>query len=225
MRRSVAVVLLACGLVARAADKVVGGPYAVNVGPRSATVAWVVQTSEARLGTDPGELSRTAPVLRVQKVSFTGLEAGKIHHYDSFGEGGTGYFKTPPAGAVPFQFLVYGDTRSRHDVHARVIQAMLKAGEPDFVIHTGDLVADGSDSAQWPVFFSIERELLRKTAFFPSLGNHERNNPQYYEFFDVQTPYYSFDWANAHIVVLNTDLGNVARSRESRDACRNEELR
>jgi 3',5'-cyclic AMP phosphodiesterase CpdA len=93
-----------------------------------------------------------------------------------------------------------------------VIQAMLKAGEPDFVIHTGDLVADGSDSAQWPVFFSIERELLRKTAFSPSLGNHERNNPQYYEFFDVRTPYYSFDWANAHIVVLNSDLGKSRKA-------------
>jgi len=225
-RKSLAVVLLACGLVAQAADKVVGGPYAVNVGPRSATVAWVVQTSEARLGTEPGKLTKAAPVLRVQKVAFSGLEAGKTYHYDSFGKGeGTGYFKTPPSGAVPFQFLVYGDTRSRHDVHARVIQAILKAGEPDFVIHTGDLVADGSDSAQWPVFFSIERELLRKTAFFPCLGNHDRNSPQYYEFFDVQLPYYSFDWANAHIVVLNSDLGNVARSRESRDAYWIEELR
>jgi hypothetical protein len=30
-------------------EKVVGGPYVVNVGPRSATVMWVVQTGEASL--------------------------------------------------------------------------------------------------------------------------------------------------------------------------------
>jgi len=132
---------------------------------------------------------------------------------------------SPDSSGPQWHGAVYGDTRSLHDVHASVIRAMLKAGEPDLVIHTGDLVADGSDSAQWPVFFSIERELLRRTAFFSCLGNHERNNPQYYEFFDVQLPYYSFDWANAHIVVLNTDLGNVARSLVSRDAYWKEELR
>jgi hypothetical protein len=79
------------------------------------------------------------------------------------------------------------------------------------------LVADGADSAQWPVFFDIERELLRKVAFFPSLGNHERNNPQYYEFFDVTTPYYSFNWGSSHFIVLNSDIGNVSRSKSARD--------
>jgi len=44
---------------------------------------------------------------------------------------------------------------------------MLKHETPDFVMHTGDLVADGNDSGMWPVFFDIERELLRKSAFFP----------------------------------------------------------
>ncbi|MBI4877184.1 MAG: metallophosphoesterase [Acidobacteria bacterium] len=218
--------LLAGGLAVQAADKIVGGPYTINVGPRSATVAWLVQSSEARLGTEPDKLAKVAPVLRVEKVSYTGLEAGKTYYYQAFGQGeeGKGRFQTPPAGPVPFQFVVYGDTRSRHDVHARVAQAIAKA-EPDFVLHTGDLVADGTDSAQWPVFFSTERDLLRKTAFFPSLGNHERNSRQYYEFFDVQLPYYSFDWGNAHIAVLNTDLGNLPRSREVRDTYWKEELR
>lgn len=224
-RRFIVVSLVACGLYAQTTEKIVGGPYTVNVSPKSATVAWIVQTSETRLGSEPGKLARTAPVLRVQKVSFAGLEAGKTYYYDAFGTGqGKGSFKTPPSGVVPFQFQVYGDTRSRHDLHAKVIAAMAKT-DPDFVIHTGDLVADGYDSAQWPVFFSIERELLRKAAFFPSLGNHERNNRQYYEFFDVQTPYYSFNWANAHFTVLNTDLGNVSSSRVIRDAYWKEELR
>jgi len=35
------------------------------------------------------------------------------------------------------------------------------------------------------VFFEIERELLRNTAFYPSLGNHERNNRQFYDFFNL----------------------------------------
>jgi 3',5'-cyclic AMP phosphodiesterase CpdA len=121
--------------------------------------------------------------------------------------------------------VVFGDTRSRHDVHRRVIESMLKNSSPDFVIHTGDLVSDGSDASLWPIFFDIERDLLRKTAFFPSLGNHERNNPQYYDFFNVTIPYYSFDWGTSHFVVLNSDTGNAARSKEAKAAYWNEQVR
>jgi 3',5'-cyclic AMP phosphodiesterase CpdA len=100
-------------------------------------------------------------------------------------------------------------------MHRKIVAAAVTR-EPDFVLHTGDLVQDGSDTEQWPIFFDIEKELLRRTVFFPSLGNHERNNPQYYEFFDVRTPYYSFNWGQAHIVVVNSDVGNItADEREA----------
>lgn len=105
-----------------------------------------------------------------------------------------------------------------------MVDAIVKA-EPDFVVHTGDLVSDGADTAQWPVFFSIENPLLHQTAFFPSLGNHERNNRQYYEFFDVLTPYYSFNWGDAHFTVLNSDTGNAAISKEARQEYWAEQLR
>jgi 3',5'-cyclic AMP phosphodiesterase CpdA len=105
-----------------------------------------------------------------------------------------------------------------------VVEAVQKA-EPDFIVHTGDLVADGSDTTHWPFFFSIERELLRKAAFFPSLGNHERNHPQFYDFFQVKTPYYSFDWGQAHFTILNSDIGNAALSRAAREAFWTEQTR
>jgi len=47
-----------------AEEKLVGGPYVVNVGQRSATVAWVVETGQVSLGTAPGQAEKTAPVLR-----------------------------------------------------------------------------------------------------------------------------------------------------------------
>ena len=64
---------------------------------------------------------------------------------------------------------------------------------PDFALHTGDLVENEADQSLWPIFFDIEHELLRNIAFFPSLGNHERNDKQFYEFFDMPLPYYSFN--------------------------------
>jgi hypothetical protein len=53
---------------------------------------------------------------------------------------------------------------------------------------------------------------------FPSLGNPERNNQQYYELFNVSTPYYSFHWGTAHFIVLNSDIGNVSTSEMARDS-------
>jgi hypothetical protein len=211
---------------AHADDKLVGGPYAVNVGQRSATVVWIVQTTTATLGSQPGKADKSAPVLRSERVSYTGLQPGNTYYYDIPGQhDAMGSFKTAPKDSVPFQFVVYGDTRTRNDMHRRVINAIMKYSSPEIVLHTGDLVADGADSAQWPVFFDIERDLLRKAAFFPSLGNHERNNPQYYDFFNVSTPYYSFDWGGCHFIVLNSDIGNVASSKVIRDDFWKEQVR
>jgi acid phosphatase type 7 len=192
-----------------AADTLIGGPYVLHVTPKSATVAWIVQSSEVKLGTAPDRMDQAEPALRFEHVTYSNLKPGTTYYYDVLNrDEGKGSFKTPPEGAGRFQFVVYGDTRTRHDFHRKVAAAIAKA-DPDFVVHTGDLVSDGAQTSLWPIFFSIEKELLRKTAFFPSLGNHERNNPQYYQFFDVKDPYYSFNWGNAHFTVLNSDLGNA----------------
>lgn len=206
-------------------EKVVGGPYVLNVGLRSATVMWVVQTGEATLGTEPNKADKTAPVLHAQKTAFLGLKPGTIYYFQVFpGEAGKGSFKTPPDGEGRFQFVVYGDTRTRHDVHRTVINGILKYASPDFILHTGDLVADGNDPALWPIFFDAERELLRKAAFFPSLGNHERNALSYFDFLNAKA-YYSFNWGNAHFMVIDSDIENAAATKTQRDAFWQEQTR
>jgi hypothetical protein len=213
------IVLLAIAPLMMGADKLAGGPYVVNTGARSATVMWIIESGQTSLGVSPDKLDHRAPALHAEKTTFTGLEAGKVYYYDiGQGEAGKGSFKTPPKPGEPFRFLVYGDTRTRHDVHRRVMARILEGEHPDFVLHTGDLVENGADQALWPIFFDIERELLRHTAFFPSLGNHERNDKQFYEFFDMPLPYYSFNWGNAHFVVMDSDIGNVAGTPSGREA-------
>jgi 3',5'-cyclic AMP phosphodiesterase CpdA len=229
-----AIVLLAAALAAqttgsrepaRDGEKVIGGPYVVNAGPKSATLMWVVQTGQALVGTQPDTVEHSVPALRAEKVEFNGLKPGMTYYYQAFpGEGGKGSFKTPPSGAAKFQFVVFGDTRTRHDVHRAVINSILKYASPDFVMHTGDLVENGGDTSLWPIFFDAERELLRKAAFFPSLGNHERNAARYYEYMDAK-PYYSFNWGSAHFSVLDSDIDSVGASQAERDSFWQEETR
>jgi 3',5'-cyclic AMP phosphodiesterase CpdA len=129
-----------------------------------------------------------------------------------------GSFRTAAPAAAPYRFLVYGDTRTRHDVHRRVVQAILKDGIPDFALQTGDLVENGEDNSLWPIYFEAEKELLRQTAFFPILGNHERNAHDFYEFFQAATPYSSFNWGNAHIMVINSDIASSGANKAARNA-------
>jgi len=199
-------------------EKVIGGPYTVNVGPRTATVMWVVQTAKLSIGTDRGKLDKSAPALHAESIPLTGLKPGTTYYYDSFGgDAGKGSFKTAPTGTASFQFVVYGDTRTRHDVHRAVMAAVAKNAQPDFIVHTGDLVENGNDTTLWPIFFDAEREILRKAAFFPTPGNHERNSKNYYEFMDSR-PYYSFDWGGVHFALIDSDLPNVAPTKRERDA-------
>lgn len=200
------------------AEKIVGGPYAVNVGPRSATVMWLVETGQASFGTDFGKLDKSVPLLRPEKITFAGLKAGNTYYYQSFpGDAGKGSFKTPPAGEAQFEFVVYGDNRTRHDVHRSVVNAILKYANPDFVVQTGDMVANGDDTSLWPIFFDIEAPLLRKVAFYPTLGNHERNSGNYYNYLD-ERPYYSFNWGSAHFSVIDSDIGNAGATQAEKDA-------
>ncbi|HKE22212.1 MAG TPA: metallophosphoesterase [Bryobacteraceae bacterium] len=199
-----------------AADTVVGGPMTVNVGPRTATIVWIVQDGQVSL--KGGGEQRTAPALHVEKTTFTGLKSGASYEYTIPGhEDLKGSFKTAPPAGEPFEFDVYGDTRTRHDVHRKVVAAMLANSKPDFLLQTGDLVADGSDPALWPIFFDIEGTLLRQTAFYPMLGNHERNSSNYYEYMQGAA-FYSFNWGNAHVSILDSDMANFANTEAGRQA-------
>jgi acid phosphatase type 7 len=208
-----------------AGEKVVGGPYVVNAGARTATVMWVVQSGQASLGAAPDKLDRAMPVLRAERAVFGGLRPGTTYYYEAFpGEAGKGSFKTAPTSPTSFQFVVYGDTRTRHDVHRTVVNAILKYSQPEFIFNTGDLVADGVDASLWPTFFDIERELLRKTVLYPTPGNHEHNAANYYDFMNAK-PYYSFDWGQAHFTMINSDLANAGATKAERDAFWQEQTR
>ena len=116
-----------------------------------------------------------------------------------------GSFRAAPEGAGPFRFVIYGDTRSMPERHAAVSVAIAKE-RPDFVLHTGDLVAAGDRWELWKKeFFDPAEPFLRESGFWPARGNHEQTAALYHELFVLPNKgiYYSFDWGNAHFVVLD----------------------
>ena len=136
---------------------------------------WVVQSGQAMVQ-PVGGAAKTSPSFQIEKTTLVNLTPNTRYDYEVAGV--KGYFKTPPGPPVSagnFRFVAYGDNRTRPDVHRKVIEAMLKNGIPDFVVQSGDMVEDGSSSILWADFFDIEHDLLRQTAFFPALGNHEHN--------------------------------------------------
>ncbi len=211
------------------APKLHGAPYVTQVTATSALVNWMVRVGPISVGESPEQLTTAATGWRVERVPLTGLKPGTTYYYDVLRDGsaeGRGQFTTAPRPGAPgdFSFIVYGDTRSRHDVH-RLVANKIGQQEYDFAVHTGDLVADGGKPDMWPPFFENGQELLRKSAIFPALGNHERNSPSFYEVFNAdRRGYYSFDWGNAHFAVINSDVNNYTATPEGREKYWNEQL-
>ncbi len=138
--------------------------------------AWRVAPQGVAVGA-PIEVRDTATV-NLHEVLLEGLAAGVRYQYEVSGPGlgpTEGIFSTAPQRSEPFRFLLYGDTRSNPSAHAAIVSAMRREGA-DFVVHTGDLLADGRSDRQWNDFFAIERDLLRDTVFIPVVGNHELRN-------------------------------------------------
>ena len=230
MRKTLLLISLVAALITAqlvaAEEKIAGGPFVVSVTGKTAKIAWLVQGTEVSLQ-PAGGAALTSPSLRVESTSLTSLQPNTRYDYQipSLGEAGKGSFKTPPAGDEPFRFVAYGDNRTRHDVHRRVVERILQNGIPDFILQSGDMVENGDDSAQWPLFFSIEKDLLRQTAFFPALGNHEHHTQYFESIFHDGAPYYSFDWGNAHFTVVDSDIENAASYERGRSVYWNEEVR
>lgn len=198
------------------------GPYLQNLAPTSMTVMWQLETPRAaRLTVSGPQGERTIDVAgaRVAEADIDGLTPATRYRYrvDAGGQSWSGEFATAPefGAAVPFTFVVLGDSRSNAESHRRVIERVSRE-VPDFILGTGDMVDDGAKQDQWQTFFDVERELLADNVYFPSVGNHDRQGrgrtaDTYRSYFSVpdnggdSERYYSFAYANARVLVLDSN--------------------
>lgn len=183
------------------------GPYLMNPTTTGITVCWVSDEPLAGSVVVKGVRGAKTEEIRgnYHRVNLDGLKPYTRYNYEvSCGtdkKGGSFITAAPPG--QPFKFVAYGDNRTQANVHAAVLSRMMRF-HPDFIIQSGDQVADGSNEAQWDEFWQIASKALSQTAYFPSLGNHERHGAPYFRFFEVPAEY-SFDYGDAHFVALDSN--------------------
>ncbi|MCZ6680117.1 MAG: metallophosphoesterase family protein, partial [Candidatus Poribacteria bacterium] len=195
-------------------------PYLQNVTQYSIVVMW--ETKAAVIGhVDYGEteslgrtISEPEPVT-IHEIEIGELEPGTIYHYRVRYGGVTldaSTFKTaPPDGVEHCRIIVYGDARSNPKQHRKNVEQMLKL-DADLILHTGDIVASGIVYEQWqPQHFWPTQIIGHKVPSFPTLGNHEKNSTHHFNYLSLpgNEVYYSFDYANVHMICLDSNKGST----------------
>jgi hypothetical protein len=192
------------------------GPYLQSVTPNSIWVMWETtspSTGKVEYGLTPelGQVVEEIEAVLHHELQLTGLTPYTDYYY-RVDRGKVAKFRTAAdTNYGNFQFAVYGDTRSGHSVHRKIVKRIVNFA-PDFVLHTGDLVEWGRVDSEWDQFFKIEEPLLRIAPFYPSLGNHEDFDPNHFDnhYLDIfhlpgNELWYAFDYGNARFISLKAD--------------------
>ncbi len=186
-----ALLLLLVASGAIAALGIVWGPVLGDLTSTSAQLAWYTNLpSHGWVELNGQEVARGGP-MRAHRVRLRGLEPGATYYYrlvaEADGQRATSrrfHFTTPPTDLGTFTFCAYGDTRSDPEAHRRVVRAMAPL-RPAFILHTGDLVADGNNLADWHQFFPVIARFSPTVPLYPVLGNHEGNAAYYYDLLPI----------------------------------------
>jgi predicted phosphodiesterase len=181
------------------------GPYVQSVGTAEATVCFEsVDPVEGKVECD-GRTASSARGVR-HEIALRGLRPGTRYTYTIRPGGDSGSFKTALECQGDLFFIAWGDSRTYYDRLARVA-ALAARDLPDFTVHSGDLVDEGTFDENWDSFFEAAAPLLRTGAFWPAIGNHEIGAKQYFDIFVLPEPksYYTFSSGPAQLFVLDAN--------------------
>lgn len=172
---------------------------------------------------------------RWHSVKLTGLQPNTEYFYKVVSGSGSSQiysFRTFPDNNFDgkIRFLLLSDTHSTDTTMAvKVIKAAKKKvaelygndiqNHVNFVLHSGDLVLDGSNIIQWTdEYFAPMSPLSTKIPFMTITGNHEGEHENYYKYmhYDDVSPFpaasekfWSFRIANTLIIGLNSNIVNT----------------
>ena len=190
------------------------GPVAESVTQRSAIISFrttardhsfVILQSSARIDAGAG-------VDHVARLNH--LTPGMHYSYTVRANSGVlanGTFRAAPAHAATFTFAVVGDFGSgtRNET---AVASMIESWHPDFVLTVGDNAYPlGSPGLLDRDIFGPYAAIMRESAWFPALGNHDvkanGGKPELEAFHSLGNErWYRFTWGNTAVVVLDSDV-------------------
>ena len=157
------------------------------------------------------------------ELTITGLEPGTKYCY-RVGDASKGWWSKPAVietadNSDEFTFFHMSDSQAgierQYEVWADTVASAYEM-YPDaaFIMHTGDQVDSGTNFKQWNWSLNCASENLMNSVLMPTTGNHEKSNASVTDNFMISNipeqtletgVYYSFDYNNAHFMVLNTN--------------------
>jgi acid phosphatase type 7 len=202
-------------------------PYLQMPTPTAMMVMWETNQKlpgvvEYGLTKELGHAVHNATPSVLHEVRLPGLKPGTRYHYRVRSGPLTSdiySFKTaPPLGTRRWRMALYGDSRSNPIVHHQIAERIREANV-DLILHTGDIVLNGTIHDSWRrEFFEPLGDLARSVPWVSTIGNHERDSANYFSYMALpgNERYFGFDFANSHIVCLDSN-GWIERGRDSKE--------
>lgn len=172
----------------------------------------------------------------IHTAAVTDLKPGTAYEYRvGAGDKRSSWQSFHTAQGHDFKALIFPDSQSSdYSVWAATAQpAWQRNQDAQFFINMGDLVDNGQDHYQWNAWFDVVGDMIARIPVVPLLGNHEtydkdwkvRMPEAYLHLFALpridrekyQNQFYSFDYGDAHFVVLNTQSQELADFEPSLD--------
>lgn len=160
------------------------------------------------------------------RVIATDLTPGRTYYYrvgDTFtgtwSENGT--FETAD-GADDFSFIGLTDTQARGGATEAAVsantlaEALRTVPDSEFIVHGGDVVQLSEEELDWTDLFGKAQDSLLASTIAPVAGNHDGMPDEFTQHFTLEAldgqdtsagVYYSYDYNDAHFVMLNTNEG------------------
>lgn len=179
----------------------------------------------------------------VHKVEVTGLKPGTAYTYrvgDGTEKGWSkpAVFTTEDEDEDTFTFLNVTDSQGQSEADFTVWGRTLDKAfetfpEAKWIVHNGDLTEDPEDETSWDYFFGKAADWLSQIPLMPVTGNHDevkKESGRYTAHFNLpengaedsaEGTTYSFDYGNAHIVVLNTESNIKGQTEWLREDLKN----
>ena len=202
------------------------GPVAESVTQRTAVISFRTAAPEHSFVTlqNGARIDAGSGVDHVAKL--TSLTPGTHYAYSVRTGSGVlakGRFRAAPARAGRFTFAVVGDFGSGNS-NETAVASLIDSWHPDFVLTTGDnAYPQGSPGLLDRDIFGPYAAIMRESAWFPALGNHDvkadGGKSELDAFHSLGSErWYRFTWGNAAVVVLDSNVSVAPGSPQLRFA-------